>query len=392
MYTNKRHLIFTCILMLGLLSIALPGQVSNPAVASAQAQSENLTQGSMPHTITVVGEGRANGEPDIAVATIGIQIRDDNVQAASSEAQQTMQSVLDALQSEGIDEADLQTSGFSIFAESGPGMEGEGLGSPAYRVTNNVNVIIRELTKVGAILDAAIMAGANNIFGVQFSIEDASALASAARTDAIDNAEAKAHELAQLTGLQLGNIVSVSEIIGSQGGFYNSASVVMQDSIGRGGGGPIVAGNLTVNVQLEVVYAAVPAGSVQSPDLPPVRQEDMVQGEQDSDSEVPEENISLAQVDSVEIMMGDATPISAVIRGNLSDSCMELAQSSVTRNENTFEVVLQVRHPTAEMCAQVMMPYEETVSLGVEPSELAPDAEYIVVVNGQVTKSFEVGS
>ena len=207
--------------------------------------------------ITVVGEGSAPVEPDIAVANIGVQVANTDVKAASSEAQELMNAVLAAIQEQGIAEEDIQTSGFSIFADFGPaGPTGEQAQTPLYRVSNNVNATIRDLTLVPAVLDAAIAAGANNIFGVNFSIDDPSEAASAARAQAIENAQAKAQDLAELTGLQLGNVVSVSEIIGSRGGFYGSSSLAAASQIGLGGGGgPIAPGQLNVTVQLEVIYS-----------------------------------------------------------------------------------------------------------------------------------------
>lgn len=221
----------------------------------AQTQGEPTT--ALQQAITVVGEGSAPVEPDIAVANIGVQVANEDVQAASSEAQEIMNAVLAAIQEQGVAEEDIQTSGFSIFADFGPvGPTGEQPQTPLYRVTNNVNATVRDLEQVAAVLDAAIGAGANNIFGVTFSIDDPSAAASAARAEAIEQAGAKAQELAELTGLQLGNVLRVSEIIGSQGGFYSSSNLSVASQVGLGGGGgPIAPGQLNVNVQLEVIYS-----------------------------------------------------------------------------------------------------------------------------------------
>lgn len=233
-----------------LLSQTLPGTVyaqGEPVAAPQQA-------------ITVVGEGSAPVQPNIAVANIGVQVANADVKAASSEAQEIMNAVLAAIQEQGVAEEDIQTSGFSIFADFGPASPtGEQSQTPLYRVSNNVNATIRDLTLVPAVLDAAIAAGANNIFGVNFSIDDPSEAASAARAQAIENAQAKAADLAELTGLQLGNVVSVSEIIGSRGGFYGSSGLALASQAGGGGGGgPIAPGQLNVNVQLEVIYSVTP--------------------------------------------------------------------------------------------------------------------------------------
>ncbi len=235
------------------------GPANGGTTAYAQTQGESTA--TLPQAITVVGEGSVAVEPDIAVANIGVQVANADVRAASDEAEEIMNAVITAIQEQGVAEEDIQTSGFSIFAEFAPvNPAAEQPQTPLYRVSNNVNVTIRALDQVATILDAAIGAGANNIFGVNFSVDDPSQAAAEARAEAIDNAGQKAQDLAELTGLQLGNVVSVSEIIGSRGGFYASTGLAPASQAGLGGGGgPIAPGQLNVNVQLEVVYGVTQA-------------------------------------------------------------------------------------------------------------------------------------
>ncbi len=247
-----------------LLTVALLsfGPVNGSTTAYAQTQGEPPAMPqAIPQAITVVGEGSSAVEPDIAVANIGVQVANADVRAASDEAEEIMNAVIAAIQEQNVAEEDIQTSGFSIFAEFSPApAASEQPQTPLYRVSNNVNVTIRALDQVATILDAAIGAGANNIFGVNFSVDDPSQAAADARAEAIDNAQQKAQDLAELTGLQLGNVVSVSEIIGSRGGFYASTGIVNTSQAGLGGGGgPIAPGQLNVNVQLEVVYGVTAA-------------------------------------------------------------------------------------------------------------------------------------
>ena len=130
------------------------------AVQIANAQS-NESATSLPRTITVVGEGKVKIKPDIARANIGVEVMKNSVKEASDANKAALESVLEALKQNGIEEKDIQTSGFSIFAErfgpEGPLPEDQ----TNYRVSNNVSVVIRDLEKVGAILDAAIEAGAD---------------------------------------------------------------------------------------------------------------------------------------------------------------------------------------------------------------------------------------
>ena len=119
-----------------------------------------------------------------------------------------------------------------------------------YHVTNQVEVTVRDVSKLGDILDKAVASGANNIYGVNFSVDDTSKLEADARAKAIADAKARAASLAQLAGVQLGDVVSVSEVIGSNGPVY----AAMASGMG-GGGTPIQPGELNVNMSVQVTFA-----------------------------------------------------------------------------------------------------------------------------------------
>ena len=238
------------LLLAGVLAFSRTGF----APSAAQAQTVAETTSTLPRTITVVGEGTVKIKPDIAQANIGVEVIRPTVKAASSGAKDSMDAVLQALKEQGVDEKDIQTSGFSVWTERPYGPEG-----PAdeilYHVSNQVAVTIRELETVGTVLDAAIEAGANNIYGVTFSLADPSQVESAARERAVADAQAKAQELAALNDVKLGDVVSVSEVIGGGGGYY--AGGVREAALAAGmggGGGPIAPGELELTLQLQIVY------------------------------------------------------------------------------------------------------------------------------------------
>lgn len=222
-------------------------------VANAQS-SESAT--TLPRTITVVGEGKVKIKPDIARANIGVEVVKNSVKEASDANKVALEAVLAALKQQGIAEKDIQTSGFSIsadrFGPDGPLPEEK----TNYHVSNNVSVVIRELDKVGAILDAAIEAGANNIYGIEFGLDNTDAAQTEARKEAVANAQTKAKELATLNGVTVGSVVSVSEVVGGNGGFYNASNFMQLDrAMGGGGGTPVTPGELDLTMQLQVVYA-----------------------------------------------------------------------------------------------------------------------------------------
>lgn len=244
--------LLTLLLFAAIFLSAGAGWVHVPAV-EAQA-TQPVVSATVNRAITVVGEGKVLIEPDIARVTIGVETVKNTVQEASAENKTTVEAVLAALRAQGIEDKDIQTSGFSIYADrygpEGPLAEGD----VRYRVSNNVMVVIRNLENVGTILDAAVEAGANNIYGVEFALDDPSAIESDAREKAIADARTKAEDIASLSEVTLGQVISVSEVIGSGGGYY--ASNFAEQARGFGGGGaPIQPGQLELVMQLQVVYA-----------------------------------------------------------------------------------------------------------------------------------------
>ena len=238
------------LLLAGALAFARTG--FEPSAAQALAVAE--TASTLPRTITVVGEGTVKIKPDIAKANIGVEVVEPTVKEASSGARDTMRAVLKALKEQGVDEKDIQTSGFSVWTERPYGPEG-----PAdellYHVSNQMAVTIRDLETVETVLGSAIAAGANNIYGVTFSLADPSQVESGARKEAVADAQAKAQELAALSDVEVGDVVSISEVVGGGGGYY--AGGIRESAVASGmggGGGPIAPGELELTLQLQIVY------------------------------------------------------------------------------------------------------------------------------------------
>jgi len=221
--------------------------VTAPHLTPAALASE--TAAASARSVTVVGEGVVNIEPDVATARIGVVVLRTTVREASSEASGIMQAVMASLLTQNIEEKDIQTRHFDISAERyGP----EGLlpeEKVQYRVRNTAYVTIRDLDNIGGILDAAIGAGANDIGNVRFSLANPAAVESEARAMAVADARAKAEELAALIGATVGEATEISEIIGHGGGFFNNSfsEMALADSA-------FSTGELTLTMQLQVSY------------------------------------------------------------------------------------------------------------------------------------------
>jgi uncharacterized protein len=266
MLQNKRVFgVSTILAAFVLIAALLAAQVGfSPAVAQAQDPSG----ATVPGTVTVVGEGSVSIDPDIANTTIGVEVVEPTVQEAVSQAREMMDAVIAALQEAGVAEEDLQTSGFNIWAERNYGgpmpMESEGTNDNAeqvrYHVSNNVQVTVRDLENIEGVLDAAIQAGANNIYGVNFSLSDPTVIESDARAEAVENARTKAEELAGLTGTEVGGVVSISEVVGQGGGYFGgNFAQASRDGLGGGGAGPIAPGQLKMTMQLQITYELLSA-------------------------------------------------------------------------------------------------------------------------------------
>lgn len=229
--------------------------------------------------VTVSGRGEVSRAPDIAHTSLGVEVTAPTVEAASRLANAKMNEVFAALEKAGVEKKDIQTSNLNIgFERSYPppapapaptprpapkGSEGSAEAAPAspgseqraglYRVTNMVQLTIRDLDKVGTILDAAVAAGANAAYGISFGIEDPKPLLVEAREKAMEDARAQAEQLSRLAGQSLGDVVSITEEFG--GGPIRPmmmARMAMDESYG--GGAPVSAGEVRVTSQVQVIY------------------------------------------------------------------------------------------------------------------------------------------
>jgi uncharacterized protein YggE len=246
-----------------------------------------------PGTIQVTGVGEARGAPDLARSSIGVEARAPSVQEALQRANAQIAQIIQALKAQGIADADLQTQGFSVnydreyqpplplgatpqaaagtasasaaapaprakkavSAEAAPVSE---VAAPApapargsYVVSNQLQVTVREVSKLGDVLTAATAAGANNIWGISFDLSDTQPLVDKARALAIERAKRDAERVAALSGVKLGKLLRITD--GELGGgapvpmmqAYRAADVAV----------PVERGELTIDHRVSVEYA-----------------------------------------------------------------------------------------------------------------------------------------
>jgi uncharacterized protein YggE len=220
--------------------------------AAPRAESQDLPSSPTLRNITVVGTGTVSLVPDVAQVNVGAEARADTVAEAKAEVDRQMAAIHAALGRMGVDEKDIQTSHYSIHYEQelkpvmqeGPVPESQG----GYRVSNLLRVTVRDVERAGAVLDAVVEAGANQVHGVTFTVSDRSSWQGQAREQAMADARARAAELGSLAGVELGAVQSVSEVIGA----WPSAMAAAPESIITGGFAP---GELEMSTRVQVTFA-----------------------------------------------------------------------------------------------------------------------------------------
>jgi uncharacterized protein len=240
--------------MLGLGLAALIGAMVVGMTGPAAAQDGTPTPSTDRATVSVNGHGSVAVAPDTASVTVGVSITDETLAGAQATASERMAAILDTLREQGVANEDIQTVNYSVNVIQN--FDSQGLPSDVsqFQVSNQVNVTIRQLDQVGPILDAAVEAGANSIYGVNFYVEDTSAVASEARQLAVQDAQARAEELAGAAGLSVGSVISITETYGpSPMPLGRGGSAVMAESADL----PIEAGSTVITVDVVVVYELV---------------------------------------------------------------------------------------------------------------------------------------
>jgi len=246
MRRNKRTLPIV-LLALGLLAGMLAGCAGAGSTAGAG------TQGYL-DTISVTGFGEAVGTPDSGTIQLGFGTSSADIEQAMSASNSTLDKITQAVVALGIDPADVQTTNFSVWPEDRyDPMTGMPTGEKTFRVDNSISVKVRNLDLMPAVIQAALDNGANNLYGLNFLIEDTGPLAEQARAGAVADARSRAEQLAAELGASLGPARIASEV------YNNSFGPMVEAAYGLGGGGApsISEGSLTVNIQVDVTYDLV---------------------------------------------------------------------------------------------------------------------------------------
>jgi uncharacterized protein YggE len=202
--------------------------------------------------ITVSGEGKVSGTPDVAVISLGVSTIRPTVAEARDQAGTTMQALIESIKTNGVAEKDIQTTQLSIYPQYDYSMGGAGK-LVGYQITNTVTVKVRDINKTSDVLDGAITAGGDmtQVQNIAFTIDDPTTLRDQAREEAVNDAKARAQRLADTAGVKLGDPISIKETSATPY-VYNDRAVMAPAT---GPGTPIETGELDVDLTVEVVFA-----------------------------------------------------------------------------------------------------------------------------------------
>ncbi|TYT27356.1 DUF541 domain-containing protein [Luteimonas viscosa] len=234
-------LLFASTLALGALVMTTANaQTPTPAIAP--------TDGTL---LSVSAHAEASRVPDVASLSTGVVTQAADANAALKANSAEMARVVAAIEAAGIAERDVQTSGISIqpqyrYAENQPPV------ITGYQASNTVNIKVRDIARLGDVLDALVASGANQVNGPSFEIDQREAAYDEARQSALKLARARAEMYAESLGLRVRRIVSISEGGGFQPPMPMMKSMDMMEA--RVQSAPVSPGETTLGANLDVVF------------------------------------------------------------------------------------------------------------------------------------------
>lgn len=198
--------------------------------------------------LTVIGTASVAVQPDMARVSVGVESKAATVEEASAANALTVNAVIEALQAAGVAQDDLSTENYYVGME----YNYSSFGDPevkGYNVSNTLNVLIRDMDKIGAVIDAAIAAGANQVYGVTFLSTQEKDVHDEALALAVQEGMRKASLMAMAAGKQLGSLEDMEE-----SGSYSYASNATYDAKALSAGTSIMVEDLSVSATVIMTY------------------------------------------------------------------------------------------------------------------------------------------
>lgn len=233
------------------LALALPLAMAGLQFSAPLAAEEDTRQ----PTIAMSGQGEVSAPPDTAHVTTGVVTQAKTAREALTANNAAMEKVIAELKGAGIEARDLRTSNFSVRPQYfHPPHNKNGSQEPprivGYQVSNTLRAAVRDLARLGAILDVTVSQGANQLSGIAFSIDDPETLLAEARKQAMADAIARAETYAEAAGVALGRVLSINENSGPR----PVPMIARMRAEDAAAAVPIEAGEQSIQAQVQVTW------------------------------------------------------------------------------------------------------------------------------------------
>lgn len=264
---NKLLPLFIVLSLIAMLGACTPAPVASPSEPSASIPTISPLPSILPMTesagaqrnlLTVTGTGEYSAVPDMGTMNIGIVTRDKDAKKAQESNNAQMNAIVSALQAIGIESNAITTSGLNMYPQYDYANGRSTL--TGYEVSNTLLITINDVSKAGDIVDAAAKAGANQMYGIQFSLKDDSQAYQQALQLAIQRAQLKAQTMAAGVGVKLAGPVTIQE--GSSvnySAYENRAKLEMaMPAAAADAGSAVMAGEMIVTASVTLQYEIIP--------------------------------------------------------------------------------------------------------------------------------------
>ncbi len=216
-------------------------------------QGISATDTPLPRVISISGLGEVKTRPDMATISTGVVSEGTTAKDALAKNNAAMAAVIAALKNAGIAEDDIQTSDFSVSPKYPPYQPNQTTAPRivGYTVSNQVTAKVKDLAKLGGILDTLVQSGSNQINGIAFGVDEPKAQLDEARKKAVADARAKAELYAEAAGVSLGKVIQISEsnaVIPPMPMYRREAAMAADASV------PIAAGTQTVSANVSITF------------------------------------------------------------------------------------------------------------------------------------------
>jgi uncharacterized protein YggE len=257
MNTKLSQKLFSIAVLGTILILAVAGgwllQADQASVSAAPLPQTQQNADNTERTLSVSGSGSVDVVPDMAIVQLGVETQADTASQALSENSDQMNGLINALESAGVSSQDIQTQRIQLQPVYQQPTSGQQNQTPpkivGFSASNVVEVTIRNLNNLGDLLDAAVSSGGNTINSIRFQVSNPQTALDQARENAMNDAQHKAEQLASLAGVELGQVMTISESSSTP-----PTPVVVSAAREQAAAVPVQPGTESIQVNVQVTW------------------------------------------------------------------------------------------------------------------------------------------